>query len=353
MRDVRNHPLKVFSRAKSQGDVVRISGPMVRYSKLPFRETVRAFSPEALVYSPMILAREFVRNKKARDSDFSTLPSDSPLIIQFGTNSETDIKRAAKMVAPYSDGISINCGCPIKEQTREGIGAALMEDPYKVARLVRAVKEELGASFCVEVKIRIHKDIGETVKFAQLLEAAGTDYISVHGRLKSDRSSVPVCLDGIRAVKRGVSCPVVANGDYFSKENLQRIVGETGVDGVMSARGILANPALFAGYSKTPWRAIEFFLDFSTADGLPFKLVQHHLSEMMSTGLAKNCRKELNECKTFPELIDWLDKNFELKRRSDPGFASLDEWPLRYDSNLHLNSIFIETPLTHTSNEGG
>lgn len=336
MRDVKNHPLKVFARAKSQGKPVLVSGPMVRYSKLPFRQTVREFSPEALVYSPMMLAREFVRNSRARDSDFSTLPDDSPLIIQFGTNSEIDIKRAAKLVAPYCDGISINCGCPIKEQTREGIGAALMADPYKVARLVNAVKQELGSDFCVEVKIRIHRDVEETVKFAQLVEAAGADYISVHGRLKSDRSSVPVCLEAIKSVKLGVTCPVVANGDYFTQQDLQDIVKATGVDGVMSARGILANPALFAGYHKTPWRAIELFLDYATADGLPFKLIQHHLSEMTSDVLTKAGRKELNDCRSFPVLLNWLDNNFDLKRRKETGFATRDDWILRPGSKLHL-----------------
>jgi tRNA-dihydrouridine synthase 4 len=44
----------------------------------------------------------------------------------------------------------------------------------------------------------------------------------------------------------------------------------------MSARALLANPALFAGYEACPWEAVELFMNKVVKAPLPFKLVQHH-----------------------------------------------------------------------------
>jgi tRNA-dihydrouridine synthase 4 len=325
-RDPQNHPCRVIERVRSEGRVAHISGPMVRYSKLPFRELVRQYNVD-IVYTPMILAREFVRNHNARISDFTTNSKDTPLIVQFGANNALDLVRACEMIRPYTDGIGLNCGCPIKEQVREGVGAALMSQPEQVAGMVRAVKETLGEDFCVEVKIRIHSDLNETVRFACMVEDAGADFITVHGRRKTQRSSEPANLEAIKLIKDSVKCPVVANGDAFDTMSVQRIVKLTGVDGVMSARGILANPALFAGYEWTPWSAIELFWDYVTVEGLPFRLTQHHFSEMLDNQLTRKEKKDMNECKNMIELIRWFDNHFDLKRRGEVGFAERIQYP--------------------------
>lgn len=63
------------------------------------------------------------------------------------------------------------------------------------------------------------------------MENAGADYITVHGRLKSQRSSTPPNLDAIALVKESVQCPVVANGDLYSLKDVKKIVAVTKVDG--------------------------------------------------------------------------------------------------------------------------
>lgn len=64
------------------------------------------------------------------------------------------------------------------------------------------------------------------------LEMAGVDFISVHGRLKNQRSTTPPNLDAIALVKSTVSCPVVANGDVYSLQDVDKIVKATNVDGI-------------------------------------------------------------------------------------------------------------------------
>lgn len=61
------HPLKIFDLAKSQGRFVYASAPMVRYSKLAFRQTVYSYGTD-ICWTPMVLAKEFNRSHFARDS---------------------------------------------------------------------------------------------------------------------------------------------------------------------------------------------------------------------------------------------------------------------------------------------
>lgn len=308
---------------------------MVRYSKLPFRSLVREYNCD-IVYTPMILAREFVRNEIARLSDFTTNNGDTPLIVQVGVNNVTDLLRFVEMIHPYVDGIGINCGCPIKEQTREGIGAALMSEPDLVASMVHAVKEKYGDKVTIETKIRIHKDLNETVSFVKKVEAAGVDFITVHGRTRTTRSSIPANFDAIKLVKEAVSVPVIANGDCFSLKDAYEIAEYTKCEGIMAVRGILANPTLFAGYEKATWGSVEKFWEYSTAYGLPFRLIQHHFSSMLDTQLSKTLYKDMMDCKNVIELLDWFDDNFILKRSGEEGFGTAVEIQYRQQRALHI-----------------
>jgi len=199
-----------------------------------------------------------------------------------------------------------------------------------VASMVTSAKTALhelgyGEKKTVSVKIRVHKDLRETVDFVKTVEAAGVDFITIHGRLRSTPSSHPVDMDAIKLLTEHTTVPTISNGDVFSLADAKKHAEELGVDGVMSARGLLQNPALFAGYANCPWDAVEYFMNKVVKKPIPFKLVVHHLSEMCGTdhsqGKAgegplfdKEMRRGLMECESMIELIDWLDSVRELKR---------------------------------------
>lgn len=239
-----------------------------RYSKLPFRALVRDYAVD-LCYTPMVpwthlltissaslifedagegvcplgerapqryvVLEASVPARPAADTmfltDFTTTASDEPLVVQFGAHDPTDFARAAEMVTPYCDGVNLNCGCPQSWAIADGLGCALMKKPELVREMVMKAKERCGEEFCVSVKIRIHADIEETVRFVRVLEGSGVDYITVHGRTRKTRSSAPVDLEAIRAVREACTVPVIANGDCWSLEDAQRIWRVTGVDG--------------------------------------------------------------------------------------------------------------------------
>lgn len=140
---------------------------MVRYSKLPFRLLVREYNVD-VTYTPMMLAHEFNRSSIARDSDFTTLPLERQptadgqghaLIAQFAASDPVEFARAASLIAPWVDGVDLNCGCPQSWAIKEGIGCSLMDNPDLVAGMVKAAKAVLGPLKSVSCKIRLHKDL--------------------------------------------------------------------------------------------------------------------------------------------------------------------------------------------------
>lgn len=293
---------------------------MVRYSKLPFRLLIRDYNVD-VTYTPMILAAEFVRSHIARDSDFTTSPLERQptqdgrghaLIAQFASSSAEEFARAADLITPWVDGVNLNCGCPQSWAIKEGIGCSLMENPESVVEMVHAARARLGSGKSVSVKIRIHKDLEQTFRWVKVVEAAGVDYITVHGRTRSQRSSTPPDYEAIRRVKAAATVPVFANGDVYFAADVKKITALTQADGIMAARGLLENPSLFAGYDVTPKECVRAFMGYAVRCPIPFPLVLHHISEMTGRmeGMRKKERKVLMECRDLVDLIDWVEEKF-------------------------------------------
>ena len=61
---------------------------------------------------------------------------------------------------------------------------------------------------------------------------------------------------------QAVRVPVLANGDVRSLSDAAEVRAATGVDGVMCARGMLENPAMFAGRNDSEYALPLHEFDF-------------------------------------------------------------------------------------------
>lgn len=148
------------------------------------------------------------------------------------------------------------------------------------------------------------------------------DFLTIHPRTRHTASSIPINTEslGILLEKYGDAIPILLSGDVFSMATLPLstvskappqpsdetvvIAGHndltpftpsgTKLAGLMSARGILANPALYAGYEACPWQAVESFMRNVIRAPIPVKLVQHHLHEMCGPGMGPDKLALLN-----------------------------------------------------------
>jgi len=300
--------MEVFEK----GTPVKICAPMVRYSKLAFRNLVRLYDCD-LAFSPMILADSFYLSQKARDNEFTTNEEDKPLIVQFAANKAEYFSGSAELVSKYCSGVDLNCGCPQRWAWKEGIGACLINNPEFVSEVVKQTKAKISdPDFSVSVKIRIHTDISRTVDLCRQIQAAGADFITVHGRTK-DMKGEPVCLEAIKTIKESMTIPVIANGDVKSMNDVENTVAATGVDGVMAARGMLENPAMYAGFDTTPDQCVADWCRLALTTGTPFICFHHHLIYMCQKRISRAERRVFNTLSSTAAVLDYITNVWEIK----------------------------------------
>ena len=141
------------------------------------------------------------------------------------------------------------------------------------------------------------------------LEAAGCSYLTIHARYKTERHD-PIHLDLLKLVAECANkMPIVANGDLFTMQDCKNICEQTKVKGVMCARGLLENPALFANYATTPVQCIKDWLNISLEYGTSFGYFHQVLSQMLQGVLSKSERRYFNTLISTSSVIDYLNEN--------------------------------------------
>ncbi|KAF8601215.1 Dus-domain-containing protein [Ceratobasidium sp. AG-I] len=231
-----------------------VVAPMVDQSELAWRVLSRRYDAQ-LVYTPMINAKMFADNarKGYRDQNFNIPlgeeggPQDRPLIVQFCGNDPEKVLASALVVQDHCDAIDLNFGCPQDIARRGRYGSYLQDDWDLVYNLINILHENLRIP--VTAKFRIFPSVDKTVEYAKMMERAGAQILTCHGRTRDQRGCNTGLADWeqIAAVKRAVKIPVFANGNILYPEDVTECLAATGADGVMSAEGNLYNPALFAG----------------------------------------------------------------------------------------------------------
>ncbi|TFK56307.1 dihydrouridine synthase [Heliocybe sulcata] len=239
-----------------------VVAPMVDQSELAWRKMSRRYGAQ-LVYTPMINAKMFANNqgkgnKSFRENVFNLAfgeeggVEDRPLIIQFCANDPEQLLTSALALQHRCDGVDINLGCPQDIAKKGRYGCWLQEEWELIYEMINTLHTKLSVP--VTAKFRVFPTVERTVEYAKMLERAGAQILTCHGRTRDQRghSSGLADWDKIRAVKQAVSVPVFANGNVLFYSDIARCLEYTGCDAVMSAEGNLYNPAIFLPSSPSP-----------------------------------------------------------------------------------------------------
>ena len=82
--------------------------------------------------------------------------------------------------------------------------------------------------------------------------------------------------------------------------------------GVMAARGILDNPAMYAGYTATPLQCVQDWVDIAMATGVTCTQFHHHLIRMLDKITDRTQKRVFNTLTSIPAVLEYLSEHYSI-----------------------------------------
>lgn len=241
--------------------------PLAGWSDLPFRLLCRAHGA-AVCCTEMVSAKGLVYGSPGTADLLHTLPQDAPLVVQlFGSEASFMEEAVLRLRAAGFRWFDCNMGCSVPKVTRQGAGSAMYRDPKDLDNALKVAEVMLQAATAgtsgtsgtsgkdapsggVGFKFRLGWDNTDTWRpLATALADMGAAWLTLHPRTARQGFTGQARHEFLTELKSLVRVPVLASGDLFTAADGVQCLQETGVDGVMYARGALRDPAIFAAHN--------------------------------------------------------------------------------------------------------
>jgi nifR3 family TIM-barrel protein len=256
--------------------------PMDGVTDPAFRYIVARYGKPDVQVTEFINVDEVCHGGDSAWSQLHYAEIERPVVAQIYGADPDKFYQVAQVVCELGfDGVDINMGCPSKNVSARGCGAALIRNPALAREIIRAVQagvqdwalgrriETVGLRpkvvervlalassgtpqprrpVPVSVKTRLGYDAVVIEEWVSILLEEQPAAISIHGRTLAQMYRGQADWAAIaRAAKliRQTATLVLGNGDVESMEELVRRVQDTHVHGVLIGRGALGNPWFF------------------------------------------------------------------------------------------------------------
>ncbi len=219
-----------------------MSGPLDGITDSPFRQLVRDFSKDELLYTEMRHVRSVVTPKGgALALNFAQF--ERPLNFQVSANSVEFIEMACeKILQSGVDAIDLNVGCPASNVVSSCSGSALMANPIMLEKILKEFRRVIPDHVLFTIKIRAGFKEVNAVDIAKLAQDCGVDALAIHPRLKTQMFTGQPDYKVAAAVKQALQIPVLFSGNVVNFKTAKMTYELTGVDGFLIGRGMWAKP---------------------------------------------------------------------------------------------------------------
>lgn len=222
-----------------------VLAPMAGVTDLAFRLLAKEMGC-GLVVSEMVSAKGLLYENCRTQELIRIDPRERPTAIQlFGSVPDELAESARRVAASGADIIDFNMGCPTHKIVRNGEGSALLRFPELAEKILKAMVAAVDIPVTVKIRAGWDENSINAVEIAKRAEQAGVSAIAVHGRTREQFYGGNADWEIIRQVKRAVTIPVIGNGDVRTVHDAERLLLETGCDGVMVGRAACGNIWIF------------------------------------------------------------------------------------------------------------
>lgn len=148
--------------------------------------------------------------------------------------------------------MDLNCGCPIREVTRRGLGSALLRKPNKLVALVERMCDACSLPVTVKVRTGLEEEADPVMvtELVTMLGDVGAAAVAIHGRTAQQRYSGSADWDLIATVARNTDVGIVGNGDILTHYEAKHRLDTSGCLAVMTGRGALIKPWIFQEFTE-------------------------------------------------------------------------------------------------------
>ena len=284
--------------------------PMADVTDAAFRRIIAKYGKPDVTWTEFVSADGLChpkgREKLLKDLEYSEV--ERPIVAQLFSSNPDNMRTACKLCAELGfDGIDINMGCPAKKINRRLAGSALLQDPALVREILQTVVAAVDVPVTLKIRTGWDTEHRNGVEIAEIAESCGVQALTVHGRTRACLFNGQAEYDTIRAIKRHVSIPVVANGDIDTPQKALAVLEYTGADAIMIGRAAIGYPWIF--------REIKYFFETGNLMAAPsiserVAAIRIHLQKSMEwkggkLGILEMRRHYTNYLKGLPGIKEY------------------------------------------------
>jgi len=219
--------------------------PMAGVTDLPFRSFMREMGCGVMT-SELVSARALQEKNKTSLRLMKFEESHRPYGIQIFGEDPLSIGEGAKIAESYgADFIDLNLGCPVSKIVKKGAGSALLKDLKKLQQVLKALKSSVKIPVSLKVRTGWDQNSRNAGRVAQIAFEEGFEWMSVHGRTRSQAYSGRADWNYIKQLVTVTPLNIVGNGDLISGRRAYDALKWSGCFATMIGRGCLNDPWIF------------------------------------------------------------------------------------------------------------